>query len=247
MRMRATRGKPAPHPRFSFTLIELLVVIAIIAILAALLLPSLRNARRSARDTGCINNLRQLHAALSLYVNDNEGYLPSSSEASFTNYPPWHLGITNYVRTAYRGGNSIANGASVNDVYHCPAWKRNATQFTDASKDCGGYGANSYRIPRSDTWQPSSQGQLVDTIPNPAGTIMLHDCYSPLGGRPFPGAGGGEPVSWQATVRSRHLGDGFQAVFFDGHCGKFSTRDNPQIWDETQPRVSSGFLPWNRP
>ena len=223
------------------------MVVAIIAILAAMLLPGLRNARRSARDAGCINNLRQLHAAVSLYVNDSEGRLPSSSEASFTNYPPWHLAITNYVRTAYRGGAGLSTGASVNDVYHCPAWRRNATQFPDASKDSGGYGANSYRIPRSDIWQTSGQAPLMDTIPNPSGTIMLHDGYSPLGGRPFPGGGGGEPVSWQATVRTRHLGDGFQAVFFDGHCGKFTTRDDPQVWDEGHPRVSSGLLPWNRP
>jgi type II secretory pathway pseudopilin PulG len=222
------------------------VVVAIIAILASMLLPALRNARRSARDAGCINNLRQLHAAISIYVNDNEGYLPSSSEASFTNYPPWHLAITNYVRAAYRGGAGLAQGAVVNDVYHCPAWRRNLAQFADASKDSGGYGANANRIPRSDIWQASGPA-LIDAVPNPAGTIMIHDGYSPLGGRPFPGGGGGDPVSWQATVRNRHIGDGFQAAFFDGHCAKFTTRDDAQVWDEGQPRVSSGVLPWNRP
>jgi len=57
-------------PGRAFTLIELLVVIAVIAILAALLLPALSAAKRKGRDVQCVNNVRQLALAGTLYSSD---------------------------------------------------------------------------------------------------------------------------------------------------------------------------------
>lgn len=72
------------HNKQAFTLIELLLVIGIITILAGLLLPTLARSKGRAKDTTCINNLRQIGMAGKMLWDDNGGrmrYISGGADA----------------------------------------------------------------------------------------------------------------------------------------------------------------------
>ncbi len=86
--------------RRGFTLVELLVVIGIIALLFSILLPALAGARKQARMTQCLSNLRNLGMGFTMYINQNHGH-------SFIYDPKYEVFWMNQMRPFYAGIDSI--------------------------------------------------------------------------------------------------------------------------------------------
>ncbi len=65
-----------------FTLIELLVVIAIIAVLMAILMPALNRAREQGKRAACLNNVKQMTLAWTMYADDNDGKIVNGNTST---------------------------------------------------------------------------------------------------------------------------------------------------------------------
>jgi prepilin-type N-terminal cleavage/methylation domain-containing protein len=102
-----------------FTLIELLVVIAIIAILAAILFPVFARAREKARQTSCLNNLKQLGIAFQQYMQNYDDTYPISGCVNATNRASWVFVPGHYNIQVDKG--SIWPFLTAKDSFVCPS------------------------------------------------------------------------------------------------------------------------------
>ena len=85
--------------RHAFTLIELLVVIAIIAILAAILFPVFATAKKSAKTTVAISNLKQIGSASIMYATDfDDGMVISDQAPTVYDRPTWAYLLLPYTK-----------------------------------------------------------------------------------------------------------------------------------------------------
>ena len=129
-------GEAAGRLQGGFSLVELLMTIAIIALLAGMLLPAITLIRRSAQETSCRNNLRQVGIAAFAYAGDHDGHLPA------VELPPIASGRVcwAYTLSPYLGQDDPPNAhaASWAKATWCPSFQRSGA---GAEWDSG-YGMN---------------------------------------------------------------------------------------------------------
>jgi prepilin-type N-terminal cleavage/methylation domain-containing protein len=71
----------------AFTLVEIMIVVAIIGLLAAIAIPNFVKARKTSQQNGCVNNLRQIDAAVQQWaLENNAGAASAVTAANITPY-----------------------------------------------------------------------------------------------------------------------------------------------------------------
>jgi prepilin-type N-terminal cleavage/methylation domain-containing protein/prepilin-type processing-associated H-X9-DG protein len=154
------------HPKYeirntkpAFTLIELLVVIAIIALLMSILSPTLMKAKQLARRMKCTANLRQIHLALCLYLEDHDDTYPAATDPVSTTPFYWlwmGRGWRSFVEP-YLAGSIDVNNPS---VLLCPSDRTDENKYESTSY---AYSMSFYHSPD----QIDTLNTVADTYSNP--------------------------------------------------------------------------------
>ncbi|MCM8531000.1 MAG: type II secretion system GspH family protein [Lentisphaeraceae bacterium] len=158
-----------------FTLIELLVVIAIIGVLCSMLLPSLRQARGTAKSAVCASNIKQLGVGFEMYQLGSDGYTPPAitilANGSFLG---WHSFINEHF-------NATNDSLSKMAPFNCPMnefqtqWSGMGLGRSDIS-----YGGNGWTGIRLNQDPPATTpvralGINIATVKSPSELYLLAD------------------------------------------------------------------------
>jgi prepilin-type N-terminal cleavage/methylation domain-containing protein len=130
-----------------FTLIELLVVIAIIGLLATIIAAPIQNARKKARDSKKIAEIKAVQLALDQFAEANAGQYPISIlylQPAYMPLVPSFAYATStsvadkdkYGYAAYRSSGAGVSTGGVMFAYHLGAHLETYSQGLDNDRDC---------------------------------------------------------------------------------------------------------------
>ena len=202
--------------RRGFTLIELLVVIAIIAILAAILFPVFARAREKARQTNCLNNLKQLGLGMLMYAQDYDERFSSIDGSTYSG----RFGITSIPGMGSFNFHTSADGSP---YYYWWGWAWNIYPYVKNAQVylCPSTDYHCYQVAYGVPWScPNSAGtaltdlfsvpQKLAVFAKPAETGMIYE----------KGNGGGNQyvLSLQYYACRISHNDGMNVAFVDGHA-----------------------------
>lgn len=216
---------------------ELLVVIGIIGILAGMLMPAISRAKQKANRVKCLNHMRQLGMALTMYAGDNEGQ-----------FPPRRRGETN----TWVGG--LKPYYVDPAVLKCPndAYSQKRSYVINGWNDYfkAKLSEEDYKLYTTWLWP---FGMRDSDIPNPSETIAFGEKKSHLGHvhMDFDQGDSGNDVEVIEQVRhksgSGKTAGGSNFTFADGSVRflKYGESVNPvNLWGVTEPwRAAAVKLP----
>jgi len=240
----------------AFTLIELLVVIGIMSLLMGILIPTLSSAKQHSQSFVCLNNLRQMVIAVTMYADNNDSYFPmayiTEKNGSTRKSIAWDFTNVDDAGKKYTEPGLLWQGQMVEKIQQCPSFKDNATWMNDPytgynynTSYIGGNCAVKDGVVLRNTVTMSARSTNIRKPESCAifGDGQWKDGANKFMRSPFPGPhDGGFSGNWAGTQGYRHSGK-TNVAWCDGSArsvkGRFTETGSPE---ENNIAEGTGFL-----